>query len=272
MPIKLSTIAMMFAIICFTGCAAYPDPAKTATDRAKLASIELKPAIERAYIIDEFEKKMTVQQKYSPAPILDTAALASQGTTSLALLTLSSMSGNDDQDVISKFAFPRTVKGQVLRTTVEVDDLVSNLTIDAALTNGFTLIEMSADRRMMLFGTKGANKQYLRVYNFGEQELSTVQPHMTYAWGFRPVWISRKPASYNLCWGSEIVKGDNKDIATGIASDGRELPLVVCERSIPDQVSRTIRDLTATGYFVYANKSIRVNRLYFEGIGYNPNW
>ncbi len=266
---KLSTVVLASAL---AACAAYPGAAPNAPDRAKLATIELKPSIDQAYIIDDFEKQLKLQNHFTPNAALDAAALATDGGTSLVLLSLSVMSGDDAQDIVSKYAFPESVNGQALSTKDQVNNIVSELTVDAAVKNGFELIEMSPDHQAMLFRADAAEPLYLRVYNFGARKMDNVPPHMAYAWSFPPAWVARMPASFSICWGTEIAKNADGSFKTGKASDGRELPLVDCERSIPDSVSKTIQHLTATGYFVYANKGVRVNRLYFEGTGYNPYW
>lgn len=265
----ISTVALLTLL---AGCATYPGAAPNAPDRAKLASIELKSSMDQAYIVDDFEKHLKVRDHFTPNAAMDAAAMATDGGVSAFLLSLSLMSGDDAQSVVSKYAFPENVAGHELRTAAQVDNLVSDFTISAAQQNAFELLQKSADNKVMLFKAAGTDTLYLRVYNFGGRKLDKVAPHLEFAWGFSPSWIARQPASYNICWGTDLATKDDGTFETTEASDGRQLPAVDCDRSIPESVVQTLKDLTATGYFVYANTSVRVNRLFFEGVGYNPVW
>ncbi len=265
-------ITSLIAATALSACANYPDAAPPPTDQAKLAAIELKSSTEQAYILDDFENSRDLDVLAPMPAALDAAALATDGPLSLLLLALAVTNGDDSQDVVSKYALPDVIDGQSIESLDDVNRFVARSTIDVAKRHGFALVDKSTDDRILLFKDRAEEPMYLRVYNFGAKAIETAPNYVRYAWGFNPAWTARKPASFNVCWGRDLPFNEDGQYETGRASDGRQIPLVDCERTLTDEVSAFLKDLSGTGYFLYANKSVRVNRLYFKGSGYNPYW
>ncbi|MFX4226324.1 MAG: hypothetical protein ACFHHU_00110 [Porticoccaceae bacterium] len=268
----IQPISILLAAATLSACANYPDAAPPPTDQAKLATIELKPSMEQAYLIDDFKNAKELSASPSTGSALDVAALATDGATSLVLLAMAVANGDNSQDVVSKYALPQSIDGTTIGTLQDVNRYVASSTIEVAARHGFEVILHSDDDKVLLFKEGTAAPMYLRVYNFGAKAVELAPDHVRYAWGFTPAWVARKPASFNVCWGRELPIDENGAFETGLASDGRQIPLVDCERTVPDNISAFLRDLSGTGHFVYANKSVRVNRLYFKGNEYNPYW
>tara|TARA_R110001583_G_scaffold191644_1_gene357248 strand:+ start:15330 stop:16142 length:813 start_codon:yes stop_codon:yes gene_type:complete len=269
---KFLNFTSLISAVAVSACATYPGPAESPTDQAKFAAIELKSSMEQAYIIDSFENEERLQNTRPSPSALDAAALATDLPVSFVFMALAVANSDGSQDVVSKYVLPETINGKSVASLNDVNEYVSGSVIETAQHHGFSLFDMSEDKKLLLLRTADSKPMYLRIYNFGAKAVEHAPSYLSYAWGFTPAWEARKPASFNVCWGEELPFNDDGSYETGAASDGRQIPLVNCDRTIPGNVASFLQELSGTGYFVYANKSVRVNRLYFKGNGYNPYW
>jgi len=239
------------------GCATYPEHAPRADERSQFAARELVSSGRRVDMVVETREKL--------GPPDDTEwyeTLFNPGISGFPIIGLFSSDGS--LSYVSKYALPETVDGQAIDSPDAVDRVLLNMVSKAGRQAGGRVMLEGQDYLVFESKLDEGVTNYLLVYNKGSVLVETPDPLDEYAWGFSPKWKSERPTSLYVCQGNAFALTEEGDIKYGEDKKGRILPILDCELGTSVLHTRFLEELTTNPYFLYADKSPRVNRFYFQ--------
>jgi hypothetical protein len=230
-------------------------------DRAQLAALELVSSNQRIELKENALEKLGIPDTSPWYHKLPSAGLS-------GIPILGAFTSDGSVTLTSKYALPANYAGSTIDNIESANRIVLDMIRSAGLAAGGKVIDQGSN--FLLFETLDDASQkpiFLRVWNKGSIAVTETNPIDDYAWGFPVKWKSDNyTKGLNICWGDKLIRRKNGTVKVSDES----IPLLDCELGTSPFHTKFLRELTKEPYFLYADKTMSVNRFYFQGKEYSP--